>query len=166
MTDPNIILVAGISGVGKTTLCRRLAMTAPAIHHLIASSFVEPGTPVDQMALVGRIRAAAADLDGACLVDGHLIVGESRIPLEAVSALAPRAILVVTGSPAEIVARRAADTTRSRAPVTEEGLRRIQEAETGYARELSATLGVPYVTAESHDAEGVRSLVYQMLEAG
>lgn len=164
VTEPIIVLVTGVAGVGKTTLCRHLATTIPAVHHLTASAFVDPGLPVDQMTLVGRIRAAAAALDGACLVDGHLIVGESRIPHEAVAVLAPKAILVVIGSPAEIVARRAADTTRSRAAVAAGDLRRMQDSETGYARELAAALGVPYATAESHDADRFQTLVCHILE--
>lgn len=166
MTEPNIILVVGVSGVGKTTLCRHLAMTAPAIHHLTVSSFVEPGRPVDQIKLARRIRTVTAVLDGTCLVDGHLLVGENHISQEAVVALAPKAILVVTGSPADIAARRSVDIARSRPLVCEGDLRRLQEAEICYARKLAATFGLRFATIESQDAEGFRSLVCHKLEAG
>ena len=116
--------MAGISGVGKTTLCQHLVADCPGMHHLVASTFVEGGRAVDQMALVGRIRGTAEGLEGVSLVDGRLIVGENRVPQEAVAALAPRGILVVTGSPADIVARRAADSRRCASA----GYRRVPSA--------------------------------------
>lgn len=163
MIGPSIILVAGVSGVGKTTLCQRLASHQPGVHHLVASAFVDGGRPSDQMALVKRIRAAAEQLDGACLVDGHLIIGGNRVPQEALAVLAPQAILMVTGSPADILARRAADTTRSRPSIAEEDLRHAQEAEAGYAQELALALGVPFAAIGCRDDEGFRAAIHQML---
>ncbi|WP_175429728.1 ATP-binding protein [Azospirillum argentinense] len=161
--EKGIILVAGVSGVGKTTLCRRLATAEPGIHHLVASSFVDGKRDVDQLKLISRIRAAADKLEGACLVDGHLTLDGSNVPLEAIAALAPEGIIVVTGSSAEIAARRGADVTRSRPPANEDELCHTQDAEISWARELALAVSVPFTAIDSQDEDGFRTKVYQLL---
>jgi len=161
-----IILIAGVSGVGKTTLCQRLVAAESGIHHLIASSFVDRQHASDQVALAARISAAAQALCGACLVDGHLIVGGNKVPPEAVVGLAPKAIIMVTDRPGNIITRRALDTSRSRPAITEADVHHAQEAEFDWARELALTISVPFTTVNSQDSDGFRAEVLHRLGSG
>ncbi len=161
-----IILVAGVSGVGKTTLCQRVAANERGIHHLIASSFVSGQRATDQVELVARIRAAAQGLGGTTLVDGHLIVGGIKVPLEAVAALAPRAIVVVTAHPRDIVSRRTSDGNRTRSTLTEDEIHHAQTAEVQWARELASAIGVPLAEISCQNSDGSWPALRHLLGIG
>lgn len=165
MMEEGIILVAGISGVGKTTFCQRLTEAAAGIHHFVASSFVDGQQAVDQLRLVARIREAARERGGTSLVDGHLIVGGKKVPLEAVAALAPKAIVLVTGHPRDVVARRASDNTKQRPPLHEDDIALDQDAELQWARELAQSIGIPFATVDGSNQQALSPEVLHLVGA-
>ncbi len=161
---PNIILVTGVSGVGKTTLCRLLKKIFPNIRHIVASSYIDSTRDIDQLALARRIHSVALAYNSSSLVDGHLITGGGKVPREAVVALAPKAIVVVIGDPRDIVARRAADDDRARPVLDEDKIACAQDAELEWARELAQTIGIPLIVADGGDDQGLQSEILHLLE--
>lgn len=106
-----IYFIAGIYGVGKTSLCRKLA-PALAVRHSTASELIRNGADLEDPGektisdLPGnqtRLLLALADLrrsEQAILLDGHfcLLAADARIariPLEVFAAIKPDAILLV-----------------------------------------------------------------------
>lgn len=123
------ILVLGVSGVGKSTACARVAEADPGFLHLRASRLLSEATgqtvealrvaPEDAIRRNQELLAAALDRRTAeleqitVLLDGHAVIDNDRtlfrVSTEAVAALRPDGMLLLEASPEVILQRRAAD---------------------------------------------------------
>ena len=56
------------------------------------------------MALVSRIRENIRTRKDTTLVDGHLVIGGTKVDFEAIAMLSPVAFVIVTGDPTDILA--------------------------------------------------------------
>lgn len=114
----DLYFVAGIYGVGKTSLCRKLA-PALAAPHCTASELIRHGANLedrsdkavnDVQGNQKRLLLALAELRRSkqpILLDGHFCLldsrgGIARIPLEVFAAIEPAAILLVE-APVDVV---------------------------------------------------------------
>ncbi len=123
------ILVLGVSGVGKSTACARVAEGDPGFLHLRASRLLSEATgqsaealrvaPEVAIRLNQELLAAALDRRTAglehttVLLDGHAVIDNDhvlfQVSTEAVAALRPDGMLLLEASPEVILRRRAAD---------------------------------------------------------
>lgn len=128
-----MVLVVGISGVGKTTLCAAYADARPYVCHLTASHLIASSlrTTVEHLRgissrsqlmenqrvlsrelIAARRRAGHRPLllDGQCVIDsgGELVV----LPPEEVMSLCPAAIILLEIDLDELLRRRASDGKR------------------------------------------------------
>lgn len=162
MTQNIIFLVVGVSGIGKTTLCRYLTEVED-VNHFSASDFVDDGISSDQANLSRQIRKAVNQLTKPTILDGHLVVAGSKISLEAISALAPKAIIVVTGNPSKIVSQRITESIKIRPKETECEIDKAQGEEISWAREIAHAEGIEFLTIEALDKNGFREQVRKIL---
>ncbi|WP_018240686.1 AAA family ATPase [Ensifer sp. BR816] len=139
----NTILVFGVSGVGKSWLCRQV-VTSLGVRHVSGSELIRAEKErltsqivsadslrsdrvVDnQKLLLDGFRSYKAQDSRSILFDGHNVVdtddGLVHIPFEVIAGLKPAAIAIIVDSPAAIIERRAADPMRDGPKRTTEAL--------------------------------------------
>jgi adenylate kinase len=169
------VVVVGIPGVGKTTVVEKarvlmkdtklVTFGTVMFEEAVRLKWVEDRDQLRTLS-VGkqrRLQTLAAGRiakmkDDVVFVDTHLFIRTNEgywpgLPFEVVKALKPTHLVLVEASPKEIAARRAADKTRSRDSLTEEGL----SAELALGRSflaVSSTLtGAPMIIVANHEGK-------------
>jgi adenylate kinase len=159
------ILVFGVSGVGKTTACARVAEIDNNFVHVRASKLLSEvtGRPPEQLRLAPEDairenqvllaeafdRFAASFEHATLLLDGHAVIDNNRalipVPTEAVAALKPNGMILIEASPSVILERRRSDTrTRPIRTITEIKREIISEHNVviGYKQTLALPLSI------------------------
>lgn len=140
-----IILIVGVSGVGKSTLCKSITEKYPQSLHLTASKFAKKNDEIDynQTNLTRRIRASIESFDGSLvLIDGHLTFDKFEIPVKAVQLLQLDSILVLEEDPLTILERRKSDLSRLRVKETESTILKAQNREIQYSQSVACSLNI------------------------
>lgn len=171
-----MILILGLSGIGKSSLIRRAAEIRIALH-LAASNLIKAGLARraeqatseelrkgavldNQQVLLEEFQLAVSSTDRQLVIfDGHNVIdtptGPLEIPAGVLSQLRPDIIIFVEDDPAHIVARRAADTARTRPLRTPQELAAHQALAKSNAETLAANLGVPFYAVRSGDIDAL-----------
>ncbi|WP_375459215.1 ATP-binding protein [uncultured Enterovirga sp.] len=171
-----VVALVGLSGVGKSTLVRRLVEQIPLLHlqasdlikaeqarrQTTASSSEELRTgPVldNQQLLIDGFARASASVDGLVLFDGHAVIfGDASVtdvPSSVFAALTCEQILMIWAEPGAILQRRLNDTRRIR-PELDAGLLEQQQRRAGEAAaRIASELGIPFACFSSEDVHAV-----------
>jgi adenylate kinase len=166
----SLILILGVSGVGKTTLCKSLVARRSDLVHVSASALIalETGASVDQLrrsapdqvqknqivlqrALNRQREARTVLLDGQCAID----TGQKLVILTAehVAAMHPNGILLLETSAGALFEQRQKD-SKYRPKRTVEELQEQLSLNRSLVIEYAAELALPYRIVEAHDASG------------
>lgn len=141
-----VVLVVGVSGVGKSTLCQSISEATLETLHLTASNFVKTvGGRIDsdQMSLTRAIKSSLDEFLGSLvLIDGHLTFENFEIPITAIELLQLDFILALKEDPEIILERRKSDSTRVRRIETIDMIRKAQEREILYSQSIANALGI------------------------
>lgn len=173
-----VVAVFGLSGVGKTWLISRYAVSSEALHvqasqllrqettkltgEAVTNEGLRKGAVLDnQSLLVQAFSKVAASATKPIIFDGHCVVDTGdrliEIPSGVIKALLPSGIVFVHDRAAAIVARRAGDIARARLVRSEGEIELQQERAVAvcrdYAKELG--LGLHFVEAGDEAAFGV-----------
>ncbi|WP_168709046.1 AAA family ATPase [Onishia niordana] len=146
-----LILVAGVSGVGKSTLCSKYAKNNNSTSHVQASKFAElvDGEDQDQAGLAKKIREEfIKSRKEVFLLDGHLIIGGKKIPEEAINILSPDGIIIVTDNPEKIYFRKINDNSRKRSVSSPVEIAEEQNSVVEYAKKISTERNKPLQVIE------------------
>jgi adenylate kinase len=163
VTEPKVVCVFGISGVGKSTIIRHAMMGSTTWRHFQASKLIKIGLEDEllssetlrrasgdqilgnQLLLVESFwRAVGASRCDIAILDGHLVVdaddGLVKIPVGVIERLKPSKLVHIEDRPEEIHYRREADVGRVR-PIRTPEILAIHQAMSAqlcgqYAREL------------------------------
>ena len=156
------VLIVGVPGVGKSTLCKTILERLSGVLHLTASDYVKEKGEVDndQQSLVRLIKSVADKFKGKLiLIDGHLTFDNFLIPLETLKLLELDSIIVLKEEPNTILNRRKLDLKRARKNESVEKIRSSQEKELSYSELVSERLCVPVYTLKSPTVEKVLLLL-------
>lgn len=118
--QPDLTVVFGVSGVGKTTACAKLVERHRAFRHITASQLVDrvslsPDRSVEQATatqdeIVERLRYLMENEPRRIILDGHCVIqlttGLFPIPNEFIMALAPAKIILIEAEPESVYNRR------------------------------------------------------------
>ncbi|TXR50500.1 ATP-binding protein [Phyllobacterium endophyticum] len=168
------ILVFGVSGVGKSWLCRQAAASL-GLRHVSGSELIRAEkerltsqiVSVDELRtdrvvdnqelLLGGFRTYEAQGSEPILFDGHNVVdtndGLVRIPFEVIAGLRPAGVAMVVDAPAAIITRRTADSTRGRPHRTAEALSTYQDLCLELARDHARSLSIPMTSITSGETD-------------
>lgn len=169
----NIVFVAGIHAVGKSTACEAISVefniphfTASQIIRAERSSAIPAASKLvtdveeNQRLLLQGISGLSAN--GGLLLDGHFTLQrQSDGGIEAISADVFReiqiaAIVVFIDEPAKI-AKRMFDRDEVSLPI--ELIQTHQDAEVAHANDVASMLGVPIVVLSAFDIKGFSSAI-------
>lgn len=159
----NLVMVGGVPGVGKSTLCEQLSGAIRELCHLTASAFLSDELEHDQISLAVTLREFADRRCQTAMVDGHFVVGGKRVPIEAFRILHPVGVIVVYGQLQSILGWRQQDKRRQRKLETESEVRLAQEAEIAWAQSVAQSERIPFALVESSAPHEFRLQVLQML---
>lgn len=163
------VLVFGLSGVGKSWLCARIASLEGYCHvsgsTLLRMAMNKAGSSStseqlrngqvleNQALLIAGFNALRTTESRPIIFDGHNIVDQDdrllEIPLSVVEQLNPVGIVFVSASPALIRERRAADIARVRPDRSKDQLDLHQRRGIRLAAEYARLLGVPFHQIDS-----------------
>ena len=165
--------MVGIPGVGKTTVVEKVralmrgtklvtfgtVMLDEAVRLRWAKDRDHMRTlPVEKQKSLQRLAAAriAKMKESAVFVDTHLFIRTKEgywpgLPFEVVRALRPTHLVLVEATPKEIFARRAADKTRARDSLTEEGLSAELALGRSFLAVASALTGAPMMVVANNE---------------
>ncbi|USJ27628.1 ATP-binding protein [Ensifer adhaerens] len=176
----NTILIFGISGVGKSWLCRQAAEVLPVRHvsgsqliqaekeratsQMVSTDALRTDRVVDnQWLLLEGFRNYRLQDSRSILFDGHNVIdtdnGLVEIPYEVISGLEPAAVVMVIDSPDTIVMRRASDPSRARPLRSVEALSTYQNLCLELAERHASALSVPTTAIKSGDVNSFISFV-------
>ncbi|EPY05821.1 hypothetical protein PAALTS15_17231 [Paenibacillus alvei TS-15] len=166
-----MIFIGGIHGVGKTSLCNDLSKQYK-IPHFSASKLIsdEKDEVYSRNKLIPDIEQNQDFLStslnrlntsGWFLLDGHFCLlnqsGEvTRIPFDTFSRISPISIIVLIDSISTIQERFSGRDGYQFDPSLLEG---FQTAEIEYAREISNNLNIPFLVAQSRDAQSIHEFM-------
>jgi len=176
----NTILVFGISGVGKSWLCRQ-ATQALAVRHISGSQLIQAekervmsqivtadalrtdSVVANQQLLLEGFRNYRLQDNKSIIFDGHNVIdtdnGLIEVPYEVISGLEPAAIVMVIDSPDTIVMRRASDPSRARPLRSTEALSTYQDLCVELAKRYASALSIPTTAIKSGDVSSFVSFV-------
>ncbi|AWI90994.1 hypothetical protein C0214_23935 [Methylobacterium sp. DM1] len=160
--NPPIIIVFGLSGVGKTTLCKAFVHQHPHYIYLSASQMLREATGrmpeelrmSDPQAIQERQKLLSAVLEekrkgreGApVLIDAHSVIDNNNtivsVPISAIAAMRPTGLAFIEADPVAILQRRATD-SRDRPIRTIDELRQQQLFAKEIAHEYAEKLDLP-----------------------
>ncbi|MBD2280265.1 MAG: ATP-binding protein [Nostocales cyanobacterium LacPavin_0920_SED1_MAG_38_18] len=166
MMKRQIIFVSGVHGVGKTTLCKKIA-SRYKIEHFSASNLIakEKAEEHLQNKQVENITGNQDFLVTAInkyfknetwyLLDGHFCLLNknneiTKIPYSTYEGICPRAIILLVDEPENIYTR-----LNSRDSIKHDLslLRSFQEQEIDYAHDIKDKLNIPYIMCNPSDSE-------------
>lgn len=157
MKQSKIIFIGGIHGVGKTTICQKIAATFN-IEYFSASSLIqkekkeeyERGKQVSQVEGNQEylLKAIKKNFNNEkwYLLDGHFCLLNrnnkiTKIPCSTYEFIFPSAIIVLIDNPDDICKRLE---SRDHIKYNVELLKELQDEELAYAKYLTNYLGIPY----------------------
>ncbi|WP_374413506.1 ATP-binding protein [Novosphingobium colocasiae] len=174
------VALLGLSGVGKTTLLKRL-LGQVEFTHLEASRLIKAeqarrsiaaqssealrtGPILDNQALlVAGFKYEARYIDGPIVFDGHSVIdGENgliQIPLDVFASLELQAICILQAAPVDILARRRDDIARPRPARTADALAEHQEMAIEVARAIAEQLNLPFSLLGDKDDAKLAALI-------
>jgi adenylate kinase len=158
-----LLLVAGVSGVGKTKLCQQLCRDISQLRYLRASAFVWQGPDFSQISLAKKIRDAADSQKVPIVLDGHLVIDGKKLPAKCIEILSPRGLIVVVGASERIMQWRSQDAARRRSLESADEIALAQETEVSWGRELAGRTKIPFEVVFSDDNEKFQSIALTML---
>lgn len=176
--DRELSILFGLSGVGKTTMGRRVRDLDPGIAHLSASDLLKAAHSQSgeelRTAQQDRLIANQLVLGDALtswdfplgthhiLLDAHSVVDNDRvlvdIPVEVIASLSPDRLIFIREEPEIIVERRLSD-TRSRPSRTAKELQDHQERSLAVCNTFSHFLNIPLSVIKSGDLTEFRSVL-------
>ena len=173
MTNKTVML-AGISGVGKTTFLNRLTSEL-SFQHLTAGSLISMARAVktnerdelrfsdieeNQRLLIHGLHLARDRNASLVILDGHVVIhtasGLEAINPEVFRALGINAILHLVGKTKQILENRAKEISRNRPRLSPQELEQHQSFSLLTASELSRTLDIPWLKITSADGSLVK----------
>ncbi|WP_259399788.1 ATP-binding protein [Pseudoalteromonas sp. SG44-8] len=145
-----IILVAGLSGVGKTTFCKKVSSSNSRTLHIVASSVQKRCNETDfnsnQLNLIEEINKIVAESTYEIfLIDGHLFIKNKKVPIAAIRKLHLRAIVFIYEEANTIIHRREIDELRKRNVETQSQVIKSLEEQLEYCNYISKELDLPLV---------------------
>lgn len=158
-----MIFFTGVHGVGKTTLCKKVATQFDLIYANageIIRSEKQNGIELtekrvvdideNQELLVRGLRRLKTD--STLLLDGHLTLLNqefeiNRVPMNFLKSINPQLIVLMTNSLAEIVKNLK---NRDSRDYSEELIQRQQFEEENYARQIAENLNIPFKVFNSY----------------
>ena len=176
-----VIGVVGISGVGKSTLIRRVADQSP-VAHLQASELIKAeqerlgyaastseelrAGPVlsNQALLISGFQNAVNSCSGeTVLFDGHVLIDSGfelvEVPESVFAELKCDGIVVLTDDPDEIVRRRSADSARIRPIRLASEILDQQHKVVNRARCIARELDIPCTVIDVGEKDALRRMV-------
>lgn len=172
------IALLGLSGVGKSTLIRRLAERKPILH-LQASALIKAelahraqpfqnsealrtGPVVDnQVLMISAFRRAVANVVVPVVFDGHSVIdgqnGLIEIPATTFAELGLNTIFYLSADPHVIAARRLKDTGRERPMRDTETLAAHQTIASAAAQKVAEQIGCTFVPITERDLERIEA---------
>jgi len=173
-----IIFIAGVHGIGKSTLCKSVCSRFNVIHHS-ASELITKHSHIEfqsnarvqnidrnQDALISAINKYL-DTTKKYLLDGHFCLldqdGEiTKIPLSTFITMSPMAIFLLHDNPSNIHSRLR---DRDREEWDLDLLSSLQEQELHYSRSVATELDIPYRRANPFtDREIIHEFIANLLE--
>jgi adenylate kinase len=181
-----VIVVFGLSGVGKSWIISRYAAGANVAHvqasqlmrdakaaqlrNTVTSEDLRRGPVLDNQSLLVNAftKVLSAEtrpiiFDGHCLVDaGDQII---EIPTAVIRQLKPSAIVLVSAPAEHIVLRRESDTSRQRPTRTAYALTAQQDRCVALCTDYAQEINVSFVQVDAGDERGFARAIGQMLHA-
>lgn len=153
------ILVAGLSGVGKTAFCKEISTAIKNVSYITASNIqkesnIKTGSNKSnflnsQLSLVNnindRISKSTSDI---VLIDGHLFIKKSKVPFDVFYQLNLSAIIFIYEEADIILSRRNRDVMRVRPLENEEQLSNSLIEQLEYCNQLAGDLNLPVAIIE------------------
>ncbi|GCE90267.1 AAA family ATPase [Acetobacter sp. DmW_136] len=176
------IMVFGVSGIGKTTACKAYVSKNPMAIYLSMGTLMQEikqdtgerlrlrgvdkikadqhllGEVLDKKLSVGSFEVAL--LDAHSVIDnGHELV---TVPVEAVALLQPNAIISLTASASDVLARRTGDTRVRPLRKVEDIEKQIKESN-HMAKSYSERLSLPFEEASVTESFDLTPLIKKIL---
>lgn len=169
-----VILVVGLSGVGKTTMIKAFVNKNEGYVFVTASSLLAQKTKTEDTDALRRgstdnivhnqqhiVRAfaeyRAANVKSNIIIDGHVIIdndqGIVEVPYHVIAALNPDKVIVIVSEPEDIISRRKNDENRIRPDRTKLGVHQQQTLSLRKANEYSKKLKCPFIQVSSGNIE-------------
>lgn len=170
-----IVFVGGIHGVGKSTLCERIAAKSNVLH-VKASSLIRDSSrnadtqdqksvqdvAANQAILVARFREVMNSCTArAILIDGHFALGKpdgttERVATEVFAALHVSSLVCLQDAPGSVAARLRA---RDASAPEESYLALLQATELEQAANVSQALGIRLTVVNALGVEGEATVI-------
>lgn len=179
--QPNIVVIAGLSGVGKSYLIDQLKYGANNFVSFSAGTLIkkqrsgmsrdelrlldEEGIIQNQYLLIKQLLEEIEDVEKGktILFDAHMLIdtddGIIEIPLEVFSKINPSQFIFLHAEPEVILERRSKDISRSRPKRTQKELRSQQDRALSLAIDYSSRLNVPILAAASSELDRIRGVL-------
>lgn len=171
MSEPHIIALVGISGVGKTTFLKKLAPSL-AFQHLTAGSLIARAQkaekkPRDDLRLADvdeNQRLLVEGFNLACnrsapliILDGHCIihgdVGVRHIQSQVFSLLGVRLMVHLEADPLQVQINRSSDMTRERPSLQIAELSAHQTQSLSHAQHIASELKIGFLPLKHSDLD-------------
>lgn len=174
-SGPQLSILFGLSGVGKTTMGRAVIERNAGVSHVSASDLLKAAHSqtgeelrtakrdrlvANQGALADALRAWPFPVGtNHVLLDAHSVIDNDRvlvdIPISAIAPLSPNRLIFISDDPAAIAGRRRSD-TRQRPIRTPEELDSHQNRSWAVCQGFSEAMRVPLLRIRSGDVLGFR----------
>ncbi len=183
MTHKTTVMLAGISGVGKTTFLNRLKSEL-SFQHLTAGSLISAAKEAkknerdelrlsdideNQRLLIQGLSLARDRYSPLIILDGHVVIhtasGLEAINSEVFRALGINAILHLVGTAEQILENRTREIGRNRPLLSLQELEDHQSFSILTASTLSRTLDIPWLKVTSADSSLVKTFLSHVKES-
>lgn len=167
------VFLCGVSGVGKTTLARKVRRAHPNVKVISAGDFVNQSAVQGdfsraQIDLAYQIQSAVVGAKNA-LVVGHLVLptssGPADVPIEALKILRPAAILVVLAGVRDIMKRSKSTSLRTRQALSESEIYQIQVRERELAANYADALHIGYSKLFNTSGSAMTGMIEVVVDA-
>jgi adenylate kinase len=177
-----IVAVTGLSGVGKSTVIKALAVSN-LFEHLQASTLIKEGRHAsggnaptqdqlrfvdideNQQFLIRGFEIKTSVSTGLVILDGHTVIEQNdaliRIDARVFGAVGIDSMIFLNDDPETIAKRRHNDKTRSRPVASIDKLRLIQEIAQHHANEICRDLDVPLHILRPYQQELIEQIFQQ-----
>lgn len=177
----NIIIIAGLSGVGKTWAINQLKRVTDTFTHFSAGSLIKEGLGIanrdelrklssneiiqNQYLLVEQLHEELKNIKegGLVFLDAHMLIdsGEAvlEVPFEIFERIKPSKLIFLHEKPEIILNRRASDSSRKRPERTLEQLDEQQQRSIHNVKIYARELNIPYLLVPASDIKDMLVLV-------